>query len=140
MAPHGSVENGLNCGNGSVAYQKLPAVLKEALAVFAHVYSVGPEKCSFLLTLLHRTIIDLEDFKSPPAKELTPNYSCTLPCHRHPKFSCATKSAHFLYAWLMYHLQTKSYVTCIPDMPTHTSQFISVIGTYSHSDWSINIC
>ena len=37
MAPLGSVENGLNWDDGNVAYHKLAAVLKEAVAGFAHV-------------------------------------------------------------------------------------------------------
>ena len=78
---------------------------------FPHVYSFGPTKFSFLSALLERTVLDLEDFKCPPAKELKPTLSSALPCHRFPKFSCATKSSHSLYAWLMHHLQTKSYVT-----------------------------
>ena len=129
MAPHGSPENGLNWDDGCVPYHKLSSVLKEAVAGFAHVYSFGPTKCSFLSALLERTVLDLEDFRCPQAKKLKPRYSCALPWHRHPDFSCATKSAHALYAWLMYHLQTKSYVTCHLDMSRHTSQFISAVGT-----------
>ena len=136
MAPHGSVERGLNWDDGNIPYHKLSAVLKEAVAGFAHVCSFGPAKCSFLTALLQHTVLDLEDFKCPPAKKLTPTYSCALPCHRRPGFSCATKSAHSLYAWLMYHLQTKSYVTCPPDMSRHTAEFVSAIGTNS-SDLSI---
>ena len=59
MAPHGSVENGLNCDDGNIAYQKLSAVLKEAVAGFARVYSFRPAKCSFLTALLQRTVLDL---------------------------------------------------------------------------------
>ena len=65
MAPHGSVENGLNWDDGNIPYQKLSAVLKEAVAGFAYVYSFGPAKCSFLTALLQRTVLDLEDFKCP---------------------------------------------------------------------------
>ena len=107
MAPHGSVENGLNWDDGHIAYHKLAAVLKEAVAGFPHGNSYGPTKCRSLSALFERTVLDLEDFKCPPAKKLKPRYSCALPCHRHPDYSCATKSAHSLYAWLMYHLQTK---------------------------------
>ena len=78
MAPHGSVENWLNWDDRNIAYQKLSTVLKEAVAPFAHVYSFGPSKCSFLTALLQRTVLDLEEFKCPPAKELK---STTLaPC------------------------------------------------------------
>ena len=139
MAPLGSIENELNWNDGRITYHKLSAVLKDAIVGFAHVYSYGSAKCNFLSALLERTVLDLDDFKCPPAKKLKFRYSCALPCHRHPHFSCATKSAHSLYAWLMYQLQTKSYVTYPPDMSRHTFQFISVIGIYSHSDWSIDI-
>ena len=98
MAPHGSIENGLNWDDGYIAYHKLFAVLKVAMVGFTDVYSYVSAKCSFLSALLERTVIDLEDLKCPPAKKLNPKYSCALPCHRHPGFSCATKSAHSLYA------------------------------------------
>jgi hypothetical protein len=140
MAPHGSADSGLNWDDGNISYQKLGPVLKEAVAGFAHIYSVGPAKCGFLTALLQRTVLDLEAFKCPPAQDLNSTYTCTLSCHRQTKFSCAAKSAHSLYAWLMHHLQNKSYVTCPPDMSRHTAQFISAIGTYSHSDWGIDIC
>ena len=75
MAPHGSVEKGLNWDDGYVAYHKLSAVLKETVAGFPYVYSYGLAKCSFLSTLLERKVLDLEDFKFPPAKKLKPRYS-----------------------------------------------------------------
>ena len=128
MAPHGSVESGLNWDDGNNSYQKLSTGLKEAVANFAHVYSVGPAKCSFLTALLQGTVLDLEEFKCPPVKDLKSTYTCTLPCHRQTKLSCAAKSAHGLYDWLMHHLQNKPYVTCPPDMSPHTAEFISVIG------------
>ena len=83
MAPHGSVENGLNWDNGNIPYHKLASVLKEAVAGVAHVYSFGPTKRSFLAALLQSVILDLKDFKCPLAKKLDPTYSCALPCHRH---------------------------------------------------------
>ena len=138
MAPHGSAENGLNWDDGNIPYQKLATVLKEAVANLAHVYSIGQAKCSFLTAFLQRTVLDLEEFKCPPVKDLKSTYTCTLPCHRQTKFSCAAKSAHAFYGWLMHHLQNKAYVTCPPDMSRHTAEFISAIGTNSSSsDWSI---
>ena len=124
MAPHCSVESGLNWDDGNIPYHKLASVLKEAVAGVAHVYSYGPARYRFLAALLQHVILDLEDFKCPPANKLKPTYSCAFPCHRHQGFSCATKRAHSLYEWLMYHLQTKSYVTCPPDMSRHTAEFI----------------
>jgi len=128
MAPHGSVESGLNWDDGNIPYKKLATVLKEVVANFAHVYSKGQAKCSFLTALLQRTVLDLEEFKCPPVKDLKSIYTCTLPCHRQTKFSCAAKSAHVFYGWLLHHLQNKAYVTCPPDMSRHTAEFISAIG------------
>ena len=129
MAPHGSVDYGLNWDDGNIAHHQLSSVLMEAVAGVAHFYRYGRAKCSFLSALLERTVLDLEDFKCPPAKKFKPKYSCALPCHRHPGFSCATKSTHSIYACLIYHRQTKSYVTCPPDMSRHTAEFISAIRT-----------
>ena len=72
MAPHGSVENGLNRDDVHTAYSKQSAVLKQAVAAFPHVYSYGPKKCRFLSALLECTILDLEEFKCPPAKKVKP--------------------------------------------------------------------
>ena len=74
MAHHGAVENGLNWYDGNDAYHKLSAVLKEAVAGFAHVYSFDPTKCRFLSALLDLTVLELETFKCPPAKKLKPRY------------------------------------------------------------------
>ena len=32
-----------------------------------------------------------------------------MPCHKSPKISCATKTAHSFYDWLIHYLQTKDY-------------------------------
>ena len=82
----------------------MSSVLKEAVAGFAHVYSFGPTECRFFAGLLERTVLDLEDFKCAKARTLKPKLNCSLPYHRHPEFSCATKIAHSIYDWLMYHL------------------------------------
>ena len=39
MWPHGDSENGLNLDDGHIPYNQLFWVLKEAVAVFAHLYA-----------------------------------------------------------------------------------------------------
>ena len=127
MAAHGSDENGLNWDDGHIPYHKLFTVLSEAVANFAHLYSIGTTKCKVLSDLLGLLIHDLQDFICPNPSSFKPKFSCSLPCHRFPDVSCATKNAHSLYDWLKYHLQTESYVKCPKDMTRRTSKFISAI-------------
>jgi hypothetical protein len=127
MTAHGSEENGLNWADGHIPYHKLFTVVSEAVANFAHLYSIGTTKCKLLSDLLGLPIHDLQDFNCPPPNSFKPKFGCSLPCHRFPDVSCATKSAHSLYTWLKFHLQTKSYVKCPKDMSRHTAEFISAV-------------
>ena len=47
MPPHGSVENGLNWDDGHIAYHKLSAVLKEAVAGFPTSTATAPQSAAF---------------------------------------------------------------------------------------------
>jgi hypothetical protein len=125
MGIYGSDENGLNWDDGHIPYHKLFTVLSEAVANFAHLYSIGITKCK-LPSDLRLPIHDLQDFNCPHPSSFKPKFICSLPCHRFT-VSCSTKIAHYLYIWLKYHLQTKYYVKCPKDMSRHTSEFISAI-------------
>jgi hypothetical protein len=72
MHLHGSSENGLNWDDGVIAYDQLFSVLSEAVAGYAHLYSRGTDKCEFLLKLLGRPILDLDNFKCPQLNDLRP--------------------------------------------------------------------
>ena len=112
MTTHRSVENGLNWDDGHIAYSELYTVVNEAVAGFAHLYAYGIAKCAFLTELLSRPILNLQDFKCPLPKSFNHKYWCSMPCHKFPHVNCAIKTAHSLYDWLMYQLQTKSHVQC----------------------------
>jgi len=51
----------------------------------------------------------------------------TLPCHKLPKFASATKTAHYLYDWLMYYLQKKDFIQCPPDMTRRNADFVAAL-------------
>ena len=125
IADHGTVENGINWADGHIEYKELHTVLNEAVAGFAHLYAYGISKCTFLAGLTGRPIHNLEDVNCPPPDSFNHEHWCTLPCHRFPKYSCATKTANSLYDWLMYYLQKKDFVQCPADMTRHTADFVA---------------
>jgi len=65
MADHGSIENGINWMDGRIERKQLHALLKEAVADFAHIYAYGISKCTFLAGLTGRLIHNLEDVNCP---------------------------------------------------------------------------
>ena len=105
MTPHSISENDLNLDYGYIPYTQWSSVLNEAVAGFSHLYAYGDSKCTLISQLLGRPVHNLEDFNSPSPRYFRPKYSCTNPCHRNPSFRCATRPAHSLYEWLMFHLQ-----------------------------------
>jgi len=125
VASHSPDENGLNCEDGHMAYHELYTVASEAVATFAHLYAYGVSKCKYLTLLFGRPILNLQHFNCPFPTSFNRKYWCSISCHRFPNINCATKTAHSLYDWLMYHLQTKSYVKCPNDMTRHTAKFVS---------------
>jgi len=125
MTSHGSDENGLNLEDGHIAYHDLYMVVSEAVAGFPHLYCYGITKCKFLTELLGCPILNLQVFNCPQPSSFNHTLWCSLHCHKFANFDCATKTAHSLYDWLMYYLQTKSYVKCPKDMSRHSSKFVS---------------
>jgi len=125
MASHGSDENGLNWEDGHIAYHELYTVASEAVAGFARLYDYGVSKCKYLTELLGNPILNLQDFNCPLPTSFNHKYLCSMFCHKFPNINYATKNAHSLYDWLMYHLQTKYYVKCPKDMTCHTAKFVS---------------
>jgi hypothetical protein len=115
MADQGSSENGINWADGHKEYKDSHTVFTEAVAGFAHLYAYGVSKVTFLFRLKGRTIHNLEDVDCPTTDSFNHKHWCTMPCHKLPKFACATKTAHSLYDWLMNYLQTKDYVQCPSD-------------------------
>ena len=138
VRPHWNSEIGLNWDDGHFPYNQLSPVLNEVVAGFAHLYAYGDSKCTLISQLLSRPVHNLEDFYCPSSRYFRPKFSCTKPCHRNPSFRCATRHAHSLYEWLVYHLQKMSYVTCPDDKTRHTPRFVSGIkrrgsATFTHS-------
>jgi len=110
-----------------IAYHDLYTLASEAVAGFAHLYGYGITKYKFLSELLSRRILNLQDFNCPQPSSFNHKRWCSLPCRKFPNVKCATKTAHSLYDWLMYHLQTKSYVKCPKDLTRHTAEFVSAV-------------
>jgi hypothetical protein len=125
--PRVSTEKSLNWDDGHIPYEQLHTVVEEAVTGYADLYSYGTSKCKFLSELFGRAFINLETFKCPSPQDFKPRYNCGMSCHKFPNVRCATRSAHALYKWLMYHLQTKSYVKCPKDMRRHTALFVSAV-------------
>jgi len=118
------MENGINLSDGLIEYKELHTVLKEAVACFVHLYTYGILKCTFLAGLTGLPIHNLEDVYCPPPDSFNLEHWCTLPCHRFPKYSCATKT---LYDWLKFYLQKEDFVLCATDMTRHTDDFVAAL-------------
>jgi hypothetical protein len=125
--PRGSIGNGLNWDESHIRYEQLRTIVGEALAGCAHLCSYGISKCKFLSELIGRAFINVETFNCPSPQDLKPRYNCGMSCHKYPNVRCATRSAHALCKWLMYHLQTKSYVKCPKNITRHTALFVSAV-------------
>jgi len=121
MTSHGSDEKGLNWEDGHIAYHDVYMIVSEAVAGFAQLYCFGVTKCKFLTELLASPILKLQDFNCPQPTSFNHTRWCSLPCNKFPNVNCATKTAHSLYDWLMFHLQTKSYIRCPKDMTHHST-------------------
>ena len=103
MRLHGGSENGINWDDGHIPHNQMSSVLNEAVADFAHLYANGDSKCTLISQLLVRLVHNLEDFNCPSHRYLKHKFNCTKPCHRNHSFRCATRHAHSLYEWLMFH-------------------------------------
>jgi len=125
LADHESTENGINWIDVHIEYRELHMFLNEVVAGFDYLYAYGVSKCTFLAELTGRPIHNLQDVNCPPPDSFNHERWCTLPCHMFPKFSCATKTAHSLYGWLMYYLQKKDFVQCPANMTRHTADFVA---------------
>ena len=136
MAPHGSVENGLNWDDGNVAYDKLSAVLKEAVAGFAQ---LRPHK----MQLSHRAV----GAYGPRSGGLQVSSGQETQVQTQLRLTLSQTSRPQLRD------QERAFPLRLVDVPpadqilrhvpsghvTSQSQFISAIGTYSHYDWSIDV-
>ena len=105
IRPQGDIENGLNSDDGHIPYNQLSSVLNEAAAGFEHLYALGDSKCTLLSQLLGRPVQNLEGFNCPSPRYFIHKFSCAKLYHRNTSFRCATRHAHSLYEWLMYHLK-----------------------------------
>jgi len=125
MATHGSEENGLTWSDGHNDYHQLFTVVSEAAAGFAQLYSYGFTKSKFLAELQGLPILNLQDFNCPQPATSNHKRWWSLPCHKSHNINCATKTAHSLFNWFLYHLQIKSYVKSPKDMTRHSAKFVS---------------
>jgi hypothetical protein len=94
MADHGSSENFINLDDGRIEYKDLYTLVTEAVAGFAHLYAYGVSNVTFLSTLTGLTIHNLNDVDCPTPDPFNHKHWCTLPCHKLPKFACATKTVY----------------------------------------------
>jgi hypothetical protein len=128
MNDHISKHNGLSWMDGNISYSLIHQTLTEATANFAHVYAKGDDKCTYLSGLLGRAVLNLDTFGCPERSEFRMETGCSMPCHRYPDKSCATRNAQSLYKWLIHHLQAKEYVKCPKDGSRHTAVFNSGVN------------
>ena len=112
-------------GGRAQAHHDLYTVVSESVTGIAHLYCYVITKCKFLTELFVRPILNLQDFNCPKPSSFNHTLCCSLPCFKFPNVVCATKTAHSFYDWLMYHLQTKSYVKCPKYMSRHSCKFFS---------------
>ena len=91
------VKIGLNWDDVHIEYKESHTALTEAVVGFAHLYAYGLSKCTFLAGLTGRPIHNLVDLECPPPVSFNHKRWCTLPGHKFPTFSCATKTSHSLY-------------------------------------------
>jgi len=119
--------NGVSWDDGHISYSELHAVLKETVAGYVRLYAYGTDKSDYLSDMINRTFPNLEDFNRQQSRDLKSDISCGFPCHKFPTTRCATRTAHCLYEWLMYHFQTKANVNRPKDFTRHTSTFISAL-------------
>ena len=120
-------QNGIKWIDGHIEYRELHTVINEAVAGFAHLYTYGVSKCTFLAGLMGRPIHNEEDVNCPSPDSFNHDLLCILSCHKFPKFACANKTAHSLYNWLMYYLQKKDFVQCPPNMTRHTAEIVAAL-------------
>ena len=125
MTSHFSHENGLNWDDAQIACHDLYIVVSEAVTLVAQLYWYGVTKCKFLSELLGRPILNLQDFNCPQPTSFSHTRWFSLPCHKFPNVECATKTAHSLYDWLIFHLQTQFYVRCAKYMARRSPKFVS---------------
>jgi len=116
LANHVLSENVLKWTDEHIEYKELQTVITEPVAGFAHLYAYGVSKFSFLAGPTERPIHNLEDLECPSPASFNHSHWCTLPCHKFPRFACATKTGNFLCDWLMFYLQKKDFVQSPTDM------------------------
>ena len=115
-------------GPTDTPYYKLFTVAIGAVAGFPHLYAYGDTKCEFLADLLgpQFTICNM---RNVPTLVFQSSKLLQLSCNKFPNVNCKTKTAHSLYDCLMYHFQTKSYVSCPRDKTRHTDKFVCYLKT-----------
>jgi hypothetical protein len=126
MIYHGSSENGINWADGHIEYKDLHTVFTEAVAGFAHIYTNGVAKVTFLSSLTGRTIHNVEDVDCP-----SPVHSIIItgvPCHAiNSSNVLALPKRQLPYDWLMHYLQTKDYIQCPSIKTRYTASFIAAL-------------
>ena len=127
MADHGSSENGINWADWHIGNKELHTVFTEAVSGFSHLYNYGVSRVTFFSTLTGRTIHNIEEVDCPTPDAFNHKQCCNLPCHKLPKFACATKTAHNYYDCLMHYPPTKDYVQCPLDMTRYSAHFIAAV-------------
>jgi hypothetical protein len=108
MVKRSSESSGLSWDDGNISFSSLPQILMEATSIFAHLYAKGTDKCTFLTAMLGRPVQNLDSFGCPYRASFRMTTGCSLPCHKFPDKSCATRNAQNLFGWLMHHIQVKN--------------------------------
>jgi hypothetical protein len=127
MDTRSSESSGLSWDDGYISFSSLTQILMEATSNFANLYAKGTDKCNLLTGMLGRAVQNLDSFGCPDRTSFRMTTGCSLPCHKFPDKSCATRNALNLFEWLMHHIQNKKYVKCPKDKSRHTAVFNSAV-------------
>jgi len=93
MNTHSTPTSGLTWEGGLIPYSSLFQALTMATTNFAHLYSKGDDKCSYISSLLGRPVQNLDSFGCPSRKKFTMTTGCSLPCQKFSDKSCSVHNA-----------------------------------------------
>ena len=113
MDDHGSSQNGINCADGHVKYEDCHAVVTEAVAGFANLYTYGVSKFMFLSKFTGRTIRNLGDVDCPTLDAFNLTHWWNLSCHKFTKL-CLRNQNCALHLWLIDALSTNKSFCPMP--------------------------
>jgi hypothetical protein len=108
-----AIDGRRNWNDGDIPYSELETVLHRDVSSAVAIYCFGPQKMTFICSLIDRIFIHITQLGCPQHPDMClPTISCTFACHNKSKHVCAFRSVYSLAQWL--NLQTLSllYAKC----------------------------